>query len=500
VKLADGKLRLELYLDRASVEVFAQGGVRTITDQIFPDDTSRAISLVSEGGTARLESLTVTPLDRAMWANTQTINFAPLSDHTYGDPDFTLDATATSGLPVTFAATGACTNNDTTVHLTGAGTCTITASQDGDDTYNAAPDLTQSFTVAKQAQTINFAPLSDHTYGDPDFTLDATATSGLPVTFAATGACTNDDTTVHLTGAGTCTITASQDGDDTFEAASAATQTLAVAKAKLTVTASDGSMTYGGTPPTISPTYSGFVGADGAATLTAPALCTSNTSQSTPAGTYPGRASCSDATAANYEISYVNGAVTVSKAVLTVTANNASRVWGVANPPFTASYTGFVNGESQAVITGGSSLTATATATSHPGSYPITPSQGTLASSNYRFAFAAGTLTVTKAPVNLAVSSVSRKSALSSGKTTFSAKVTHGSTGAAVPGVSVTFSAWTLLGYTPACTAVTNALGVATCAIPTWNPLLLILGTPVTATAATTVDTLSASGTASVVK
>ena len=500
VKLVDGKLRLELYVDRSSVEVFAQDGVHAITDQIFPDDTSRAISLVSQGGSARLESLTVTPLNRAMFANTQTITFGPLDDKTYGDDDFAVAATASSGLPVTFTADGTCTVADATVHLTAAGTCTIIASQDGDDTYNSAPEVARSFTVAKRTQTITFDPVGAKTYGDPDFTVAAHASSGLPVDLSATGVCSIAGTTVQLTGAGTCTISASQDGDDTSSAAPTATQTISVAKATLTVTASDGAMTYGGTPPTISPTYSGFVGLDGPGSLSVPPLCTSNTTSSTPAGTYEARSSCAGAAAADYDFSYVNGRVTVAKATLTVKANNASRVWGVTNPPLMAGYSGFVNGENQAVLTGKPSLTTTATKTSHPGSYPITPAQGTLVSGNYSFAFSGGTLTVTKAPVTVAVTNVSRKTALTSGKITFSAKVTHASTGTAVPGVPVTFSVWTPLGDIPACSAVTSPVGVATCSVRVWNPLLLTVGTPIKATAATTTDTLKGSGTAAVVK
>ena len=67
VELIDGRLRMRLYVDRASVELFAQDGLATITDQVFPGAGANSISLFSEGGTARLESLTVTPLYPAMW-------------------------------------------------------------------------------------------------------------------------------------------------------------------------------------------------------------------------------------------------------------------------------------------------------------------------------------------------------------------------------------------------------------------------------------------------
>ncbi|MFK0009014.1 GH32 C-terminal domain-containing protein [Paenarthrobacter sp. NPDC090520] len=67
VQLINGKLTLRLYVDRASVEVFAQDGLATLTDQVFPAAGANGLALFSEGGAARLESLTVTPLNKAMW-------------------------------------------------------------------------------------------------------------------------------------------------------------------------------------------------------------------------------------------------------------------------------------------------------------------------------------------------------------------------------------------------------------------------------------------------
>jgi fructan beta-fructosidase len=67
VQLSNGRLRLRLYVDRASVEVFAQDGVATLTNQVFPAAGATTLSVFAEGGTARLESITVTPLNTAMW-------------------------------------------------------------------------------------------------------------------------------------------------------------------------------------------------------------------------------------------------------------------------------------------------------------------------------------------------------------------------------------------------------------------------------------------------
>jgi fructan beta-fructosidase len=67
VELEDGRLALTVYVDRASVEVFADGGRTTITDQVFPNAGADAIGLWAEGGEAWLESLTVTPMHGAMY-------------------------------------------------------------------------------------------------------------------------------------------------------------------------------------------------------------------------------------------------------------------------------------------------------------------------------------------------------------------------------------------------------------------------------------------------
>ena len=89
--------------------------------------------------------------------------------------------------------------------------------------------------------------------------------------------------------------------------------------------------------------------------------------------------------------------LTVTPAVLTVTTANASRVYGAVNPAFTASYSGFVNGDTQTVVSGSPSLTTATTISSPVGSYPITAAIGTLTATNYTFAFTPGTEIVTQA-------------------------------------------------------------------------------------------------------
>ena len=158
----------------------------------------------------------------------QSITFAPLAGKTFGDADFTVSATASSGLPVSFSAHDNCTVSGSTVHLTGAGSCTITASQAGDSTYAPAADVSQAFSIARASQTITFAALANKTFGDPDFTVSATATSGLAVSFSASGNCTVSGATVHLTSAGSCTITASQAGSANYNAAANVLRTFTI--------------------------------------------------------------------------------------------------------------------------------------------------------------------------------------------------------------------------------------------------------------------------------
>jgi hypothetical protein len=263
----------------------------------------------------------------------QTISFGALANKTVGDASFTVSATASSGLAVSFAvgATDQCTISGSTVSLTGAGSCTVTASQAGNATYAAAPNVSQTFQIAKTSpsvaitadtpdpsaygqsfsvsfsvtgpagaptptgnvtvsdgttscvstvtaggcslalvtvgsrtltatyggdnnylsipsagvphqvtqatQTISFGPLANKSPSDAPFTVNATASSGLVVSFAvgATDQCTISGTTVSLTGAGSCTVTASQAGNANYAAAPNVSQTFQIVKASASV-------------------------------------------------------------------------------------------------------------------------------------------------------------------------------------------------------------------------------------------------------------------------
>jgi uncharacterized repeat protein (TIGR02543 family) len=117
--------------------------------------------------------------------------------------------------------------------------------------------------------------------------------------------------------------------------------------APLLITASSDSMTYGGTVPTVTPSYTGLVNGD-----TAPAtlpVCSTLATGSSTVGTY--KASCGGAADPNYTISYANGVTTVNPAKLVVTASSGSLTYGGTPPTITPAYSGFVNGDSAASLT-----------------------------------------------------------------------------------------------------------------------------------------------------
>ena len=89
-------------------------------------------------------------------------------------------------------------------------------------------------------------------------------------------------------------------------------------------------------------------------------------------------------------------AVSIAKAPLYVTANNISRLFDVANPALTFSFTGFANGDTSSVVSGTAPTIATSANRISPlGSYPITLTGGSLTAANYTISLVAGTLTVT---------------------------------------------------------------------------------------------------------
>ena len=191
---------------------------------------------------------------------------------------------------------------------------------------------------------------------------------------------------------------------------------LTINQAPLTVTANNKSRAYGATNPTFDATITGFVNGETLATsdVTGTPACTTAATPASPVSGSPYVITCTIGTLAssNYSFNFVVGNLTVTQATLTVTANDKSRVYGVANPAFDATITGFVNGETLATsdVTGTPACTTAATPASPvSGSpYAITCATGSLTSSNYSFNFVAGNLTITQATLTITANSTSK--------------------------------------------------------------------------------------------
>jgi mucin-19 len=147
----------------------------------------------------------------------------------------------------------------------------------------------------------------------------------------------------------------------------------------------------------------------GSVTLTSAGAISNAPVSGSPYSITPSAATGGTFTPGNYAITYTNGTLTVNRAGLAVTANNAVRIYGAANPGFSASYSGFVNNESVSVVSGLPGFGTPATVTSGVGGYAIIPSLGTLSASNYSFGpFNNGTLTVNTAPLGITASNLSK--------------------------------------------------------------------------------------------
>jgi len=171
--------------------------------------------------------------------NTQTITFAPINK-TFLDPNFIPSATASSNLPINYYTssdpTVATVINSTSIRIVGVGTSTITAFQLGSPLYQAT-NASTTLTVSKASQSIFFSSSASQSFNTPDYDPLAIASSGLPVTYSSSNAAvaTIVGNKIHITGAGTTTITAAQIGNGNYNAATSVTQTLTITKANQTV-------------------------------------------------------------------------------------------------------------------------------------------------------------------------------------------------------------------------------------------------------------------------
>jgi hypothetical protein len=174
----------------------------------------------------------------------------------------------------------------------------------------------------------------------------------------------------------------------------------------LTITKAPATVTLGGLNPVYDGTARSVTVATVPAGLAVNVTYSGSAAAPTDAGSYLVVGTLVDA---NY-LGAVTNTLVISKAGLTVTADNKSRAYGATNPMLTATITGFVNGQTLASsgVTGSPDLSTSATTNSPVGAYPIQISQGTLSSANYSFSFTNGLLSVSSAPLTVSANSSNR--------------------------------------------------------------------------------------------
>ena len=292
----------------------------------------------------------------------------------------TLNTSATTashvaGNPYSITASGAADTDYTISYV--AGTLTVTpvgltiTADNQTKAYGAPlPALTASY-----AGFVNGDSASSLTTG-PAVSTTATASShvsGSPYPITAAGAVDADYTISYAPGA------------------------LTVTPVGLTITADSKTKAYGVALPALTASYAGLVNGDTPASLaTAPTLTTTATGASHVAGN-PYSITASGAADTDYTISYVPGTLTVTRAPLTITAQNKTMVLNaVALPALTVSYNAFVNGDTWASLTTQTSISTTATTASPIGTYSITASGAV--GSDYAISYVPGNLSVVFAP------------------------------------------------------------------------------------------------------
>jgi hypothetical protein len=157
----------------------------------------------------------------------QSVHFTspPPVGATVGGASYAVAASAGSGLAVTFgvdpSSAGVCAVSGSTVTFVGGGTCTVDANQAGNGAFQAAPEVQQSFSVARASQSITITstpPPVDR--ADPPYTVAVSASSGLGVVLtvdpSSAGVCAASGFTVSFSGRGTCIVYADQPGDGSY--------------------------------------------------------------------------------------------------------------------------------------------------------------------------------------------------------------------------------------------------------------------------------------------
>ena len=284
----------------------------TCTISGLSNGTSYTVSVTAtnSGGTssASSPSSAVTVLATPGTPSISNIPSAPLYGQSF---TATVSQTPGDGAPSIATSTpSVCGVSGFVVLFVGAGQCSLTASTAQSGSYVAQTGATQTFTVAPAPLTIT-ASSQSVTYGSsitarPSYSGFVNGDTIASLTTAPT--CSSGATSASPVGSYNATCSGAVDVNYAFTYNPGTTT---VRTAPLTVYAPTQSIPYG-TSASLTPTYSGFVAGDSAASLTPAATCATTATPTSHPGNYA--ISCSGAMNTNYAITFAGGTVTVTRA------------------------------------------------------------------------------------------------------------------------------------------------------------------------------------------
>lgn len=265
--------------------------------------------------------------------------------------------------------------------------------------------LSNTFEINTITPTITFEELATKTYGDAPFELVASASSNLDVKLQSlnTDIATIEGTTLTILAAGSVEILATQSGDADHNPAEAVSRTLTVEKAQLNVAVKDTSRIYGDSNPVFTLVYDGFQHDDDPEQLLSKPVATTEAVAASAVGDYP--ITLTGGEAANYDLILSDATLTVTKALLTISADNRSRVYGQLNPEFFMTAEGFKDDDTLDDITP-PTISTEATITSGVGVYPIELTGA--AAVNYEIELIPGELEITSRTAILYIANAQR--------------------------------------------------------------------------------------------
>lgn len=195
------------------------------------------------------------PVSRVLTVNRkqQNITFNAFGTVVYGDTPIELNQFTNKNLEITYTSSdkGVATVSGNKITIVKPGITVIKAIQGGTNNYLPAQSIERTLIVNKASQKIEWYELKAKYYGDEDFALPDTTDKGLIINYTSdnTSVATINGNVVSIKGAGTANITATQDGNDYYSAATSVTLTLTVSKASQAITFNElPIMTYGDAP------------------------------------------------------------------------------------------------------------------------------------------------------------------------------------------------------------------------------------------------------------